>query len=129
MGILTDDMKRIVREQRSGSDRRAGQRQDAFLLAEAVRWSRRMMPEELLRCQGIPFSPPIGWVIIIPVIHTFRNVRLMLRYSSMSISSGLPVIHPNPVATISGVPTSQPASVHFDRFAAARLPSRGRLPL
>jgi predicted small integral membrane protein len=50
MGILTDDMKRIVREQRSGSDRRAGQRQDAFLLAEAVGWSRRMMPKELLRC-------------------------------------------------------------------------------
>jgi hypothetical protein len=34
MGILTDDMKRIVREQRSGSDRRAGQRQDAFPLAK-----------------------------------------------------------------------------------------------
>jgi hypothetical protein len=83
MGILTDDMKRIVREQRSGSDRRAGQRQDAFLLAEAVGWSRRMMPEELLRCQGIPFSPPVGWVIIIPVINTLRNVNVRQRISGL----------------------------------------------
>src|ERR1700723_2314973 len=87
MGILTDDMKRIVREQRSGSDRRAGQRQDAFLLAEAVGWSRRMMPEELLRCQGIPFSPPVGWVIIIPVINTLRNVNVRLERKSGLVRS------------------------------------------
>jgi hypothetical protein len=35
-----------------------------------------MMPEELLRRQGIQFSPPIGEVMTIPVINTFRKVSV-----------------------------------------------------